>query len=126
MSVFENWPQMAKDIEDEQYDAGVSYFQNNGQKIYGPDWPEFNDEECLEGRRGPRVGFMQGRVRFFNMLLRQVERCGIRITWSQSVSEYYEDEAAGIGGVTLKSGEKMEADIVVAAGECFVLSRRNN
>jgi hypothetical protein len=26
---------MAKDIEEEQYDAGVSYWQNNGEKIYG-------------------------------------------------------------------------------------------
>jgi hypothetical protein len=26
---------MQKEIEEEQYDAGVSYWQNNGEKIYG-------------------------------------------------------------------------------------------
>jgi 2-polyprenyl-6-methoxyphenol hydroxylase-like FAD-dependent oxidoreductase len=83
----------------------------------GPDWPEFNDEECLEGRKGPRVGFMQGRVRFFNMLLRQMKRIGIPIKWSQKVAKYFEDENATHAGVELESGEVMTADIVIAAGK---------
>lgn len=59
---------------------------------------------------------MQGRIKFFNMLLRQVERCGIPVHWGQRVKEYYETETAG--GVVLYNGEKREADIVIAAGEC--------
>jgi hypothetical protein len=31
---------MEKDIEEEQYDAGVSYWQNNGDKIYGIQLPQ--------------------------------------------------------------------------------------
>ncbi len=61
---------------------------------------------------------MQGRVKFFNMLLRQIKRSGIQIQWNKKVREYYEDEEAGIGGVVLDNGDKMEADIVIAAGEC--------
>ena len=37
------------------------------------------------------------------------------IEYSKRVVVYYEDVAAGVGGVVLKSGEKREADIVVAA-----------
>ncbi|KAK3720356.1 hypothetical protein LTR37_003767 [Vermiconidia calcicola] len=115
MSVFRYWPQMLKDIEEEQYDAGVSYWQHSGEKIYGPDWPRFNDLECLKGRKGPRVGFMQGRVKFFKMLLRQAKRSGISVQWNQRVREYFEDEVAGVGGVLMENGERKEADVVIAA-----------
>ncbi|ETI19892.1 hypothetical protein G647_08907 [Cladophialophora carrionii CBS 160.54] len=115
MSVYRHWPRMSKEIEEEQYDAGISYWHNTGDRIYGPGPPEFNDAEALEGRKGPRVGFMQGRIKFFNMLLRQVKRCGIPVTWGRRVVEYYEDEAVGLGGVVLESGEKLEADVVIAA-----------
>jgi len=35
MAVFRYWPTMMRDIEEEQYDAKVSYYHNNGEKIYG-------------------------------------------------------------------------------------------
>lgn len=123
MSVFRHWPKLHEEIERDQYDTGVTYLQNSGEKIYGPAPPEFNDpekpsdREAVKSRKGPHVGFMQGRVKFFNMLLRQVERCGIPMHWGNKVSEYYEDEAAELGGVVLEDGRKWEADIVVAAGK---------
>lgn len=61
---------------------------------------------------------MQGRIKFFNMLLRQVKRCGISVQWTQRIVEYFEDEDAGVGGVVLATGERMKADIVIAAGKC--------
>jgi uncharacterized FAD-dependent dehydrogenase len=60
---------------------------------------------------------MQGRIKFFNMLLRQVKRCGISIQWTQRIVEYFEEEDAGVGGVVLANGERMKADIVIAAGK---------
>jgi 2-polyprenyl-6-methoxyphenol hydroxylase-like FAD-dependent oxidoreductase len=93
----------------------------------GPAPPEFNDPEKQEAieaaaaREGPHVGFMQGRIKFFSMLLRQIKRCGIEIQWGKRVVEYYEKEAEGLGGVKLDDGECMEADIVVAAGESNAL-----
>lgn len=62
------------------------------------------------------MGFMQGRIKFFNMLLRQIQRCGIPIQWNCRVVEYYEKIEEGLGGVVLENGERMEADIVIAAG----------
>ena len=61
---------------------------------------------------------MQGRIKFFNMLLRQVERCGIPMKWGQRVVDFYEIEVAGVGGIVLDSGERKEADVVIAAGRC--------
>jgi NADPH-dependent 2,4-dienoyl-CoA reductase/sulfur reductase-like enzyme len=72
---------------------------------------------------------MQGRIKFFNMLLRQAKRCGIAVQWNQRILEYFEDEDAGVGGVVLASGEKMKADIVIAAGKpttsCIFVSNDN-
>ncbi|THY07663.1 hypothetical protein D6D01_09735 [Aureobasidium pullulans] len=116
MSVFGHWPQMEKEIEEEQYDA-----DNYEAKMYGSALPEFNDLEKAEAidaataRKGPHVGFMQGRVKFFNMLLRQIKRCGIQIQWGKRITEYYEKEEAGVGGTVLENCEHLEADIIVAA-----------
>ena len=60
---------------------------------------------------------MQGRVKFFKMLLRQAKRSGISVQWNQRVREYFEDEVAGVGGVLMENGERKEADVVIAAGK---------
>ena len=84
MSVFRHWPTLRREIEEGQYDAHVSYYRHDGEHIYGPAPPSFNDPENLEGRP-VHTGFMQGRVKFFHQLLRQVERCGITVEWGEHV-----------------------------------------
>lgn len=57
----------------------------------------------------------QLRPLFHQMLYRQIKRFGIKIQYEQQVVEYYEDEERSVGGVVLKNGERMEADLVIAA-----------
>ena len=114
MSVFRHWPKLCKEIQEEQYDCWMSYYRHSGQHIYGPRPPSFNDPENTVGRKGPHVAFMQSRIKFYRSLIRQTERLGVDIEYSKRVVDYYEDVAAGVGGVVLESGEKREADIVVA------------
>jgi len=47
------------------------------------------------------------------MLFGELERKGLEVEYGRYVVEYFESEVKG--GVALKSGEKIEADLVVAA-----------
>ena len=58
---------------------------------------------------------MQSRIKFYKSLIRQAERLGLLIEYHKRVVSYYEDGESGIGGVVLESGERREADVVVAA-----------
>ncbi|KAF6227262.1 hypothetical protein HO133_008705 [Letharia lupina] len=54
MSIFRHWPELCKEIEEEQYDCWMSDYRHSGQHIYGPKPPSFNDPENTVGRNGPR------------------------------------------------------------------------
>lgn len=115
VSVMRHWPDMWRDMEEEQVDAAVSYEMHTGKHIYGPSVPSFNDPEYLAGRKGPFVAPAQIRRKFFRMLLRQVAKLGLKVNYGRCVRDYFEDETAGKGGVIFESGEVHVADIVVAA-----------
>ena len=115
MSVFRHWPEMSREIEEQQYDAGMSYKKHSGEHIYGPCPPSFNDVENRVGRLGPYVAAAQSRVKFYKMLLRQVAKLGFRIDYGKRVKEFFEAQFAGKGGVILENGQFLVADIVVAA-----------
>ena len=115
LSVFRHWPELCQEIEREQYDCWMAYYKNTGEHIYGPNPPSFNDPENAVGRKGPHVAFMQSRIKFYQSLIRQVERLGLQIEYNKRVVSYYEDDHASIGGVIIDGGERCEADVVVAA-----------
>ncbi|KAE7996943.1 hypothetical protein FH972_001619 [Carpinus fangiana] len=115
MSVFRHWPDMCREIEEEQYDCTISYKKHTGDHVYGPGPPSFNDPENRVGRLGPHVGFLQNRVNFYRTFLRQVAKLGLRIEYGKPVKEYFEDANAKKGGVILENGEVHLADLVIAA-----------
>ncbi|KAF2767167.1 FAD/NAD(P)-binding domain-containing protein [Teratosphaeria nubilosa] len=57
----------------------------------------------------------QLRPLYHAMLYHQIERFGISVAYNMKVTEYYEDNERGVGGVILESGEKAEADRIIAA-----------
>ena len=115
ISIIRHWPAMWQEMEEEQVHAAVSYKMHNGQHIYGPAVPSFNDPEHVADRKGPFVAPAQVRRKFFRMLLRQVARLGFKVDYGNRVHAYFEDKATGKGGVVLETGETHLADIVVAA-----------
>ncbi|KAH7396376.1 putative monooxygenase [Pyrenochaeta sp. MPI-SDFR-AT-0127] len=116
VSIFRHWPDLMRDLEDEQVNAGVTYEKHSGEHIYGPTVPNFNEAEHLHSRKGPKfVAPAQVRQRFYRMLLRQVAKLGLKVDYGKRVSRYFEDKAAGKGGVLLETGEIQVADVVVAA-----------
>ena len=115
VSIIRHWPDMWRDMEEEQVNAAVSYEMHSGEHIYGPSVPSFNDPEHVADRKGPFVAPAQIRRKFFRMLLRQVAKLGLKVDYGKCVRDYFEDRAAGLGGVVLENGESRTADIVVAA-----------
>lgn len=115
VSIIRHWPDMCRDMEEEQVNAAVSYEMHSGEHIYGPSVPSFNDPEHVADRKGPFVAPAQIRRKFFQMLLRQVAKLGFKIEYGKTVKDYFEDTKAGKGGVVLENGEIRLADIVVAA-----------
>lgn len=55
------------------------------------------------------------RPKFVAALLAQVKDLGIEVTFGAKVTDYFEDVEGQKAGVVLEGGEKMEADIVIAA-----------
>jgi 2-polyprenyl-6-methoxyphenol hydroxylase-like FAD-dependent oxidoreductase len=58
------------------------------------------------------------------MLLNQLATIGIQVEWKHRVIDYFEDAELGKGGVVLESGEKIEADVAIAADGLGTKSHR--
>ncbi|KAF2209569.1 hypothetical protein CERZMDRAFT_46749 [Cercospora zeae-maydis SCOH1-5] len=52
---------------------------------------------------------------FHKMLYHQLERFGVQVRFGVNVREFYEDGDRKVGGVVTESGEKIEADLIIAA-----------
>ncbi|ORY69636.1 putative monooxygenase [Pseudomassariella vexata] len=115
-SIIRHWPAMRRELEQDFVDAPTYYLRHNGELIYGPSDPSYNDPEHLAEREGlPPVGPVQIRKKFYRMLLRQVAKLGLKVDYGQRVDRYFEDEPAGLGGVVVADGSVRVAHLVVAA-----------
>ncbi|KAF2111966.1 hypothetical protein BDV96DRAFT_498191 [Lophiotrema nucula] len=116
VAVMRHWPDMFREIEEDKVDAPTYYVRHNGEVIYGPTDPSYNDPEFLAEREGyPYTGAVQIRKEFYRTLLRQVARIGLKVSYGKRVESYFENEAAGLAGVVDTDGSVHFAHIVVAA-----------
>ena len=107
---------MVRELEAEQHDSTMSYYKHSGELILGPTQLGFNDPEYMVGREGhPITAPHQVRKKFFQILLRQVARVGLRVEYGEQVESYFEDEMTRVGGVITRTGTIRVADVVVAA-----------
>lgn len=108
---------MQSDLQHDQVHVDLNYETHTGKHIFGPTTPSFNDPEHLVtgARKGPALAAAQIRQRFYRMLLRQTAKVGLRVSYDTRVRDYFEDVAAGKGGVVLDDGQVRLATIVVAA-----------
>ena len=113
MSIFRHWPDACREIESEHHDCMMSYYKHNGEHIYGPMPPIYNDPENKKGRRGPHCAFQHRRVNLYRTFLKQVARIGLRVDYGCTAKSYFEDENAGKAGVVLENGDVFLADVVV-------------
>jgi 2-polyprenyl-6-methoxyphenol hydroxylase-like FAD-dependent oxidoreductase len=115
-AVFRHWPSMAAELEADKVSAPTYYVRHNGEVIYGPSEPSYNEPEFIAERVDhPYVGAVNIRKKFYRTLLRQVARVGLTVSYGQRVDSYFEDEEAGLAGVVTGDGGRRVAHIVVAA-----------
>lgn len=107
---------MLQELDQDRVDAPVYYRKHTGEVILGPTTPTYNDPEYLEERKDvPYAAPVQIRVKFYRMLLRQVAKIGLKVSYNQQVVKYFENEDAGLGGVVTKDGSIHMAHLVIAA-----------
>lgn len=116
LEVMRHWPQMRQEIEDDIVEAGTYCYRHNGDLIYGPYTPDFNAPEYIaerEARPGGvrKIGSVQIRAKFYRTLLGQVARVGFKVDYGTRAKSYFEDEEAGIAGVSLTDGSVRTADV---------------
>lgn len=81
MSVFQHWPRLQKEIEEEQYDAGVSYWHNSGHKIYGaPAAPEIWHFLCECERKADLAPLFQVRAHQSSTTTRRAARAHMSVS----------------------------------------------
>jgi 2-polyprenyl-6-methoxyphenol hydroxylase-like FAD-dependent oxidoreductase len=111
-----HWPDLLQELDQDRVEAPVFYRKHTGELILGPTTPTYNDPEFLAEREGdPFAAPVQIRVKFYRMLLRQVAKVGLKVTYNQQVVRYFEKEDAGLGGVVTKQGLIHLAHLVIAA-----------
>jgi len=110
IKIFRHYPILQAENEKIAYDPWVSYHKHTGECVIPPG-PAFVSSG--EGGEEPARIYRHHRPKFHHMLFEELERQGIEVEYGRYVVAYFESEAKG--GVILKSGEKIEADLVVAA-----------
>ncbi|MCJ1436611.1 hypothetical protein MMC27_005991 [Xylographa pallens] len=111
---FRNWPQLAKLNEELAYDPWMAFYKHIGEVVIPPG-PMNWDVGAPEEKDRPARIYRHHRPKFYRMLLAQLEELGVKAEFSHRVVDYYEETAAGKGGVVLDNGSKIDADVVVAA-----------
>ena len=111
MRSLRNWPKLSKENEEICYDPWISYRKHTSELIFGP--VPFDDGSKYGDDKLSMKVYRHSRPKFHKALSTQAERCGIQIEYGKRVVDYYESSSKA--GVTLSTGEKIEADVVVAA-----------
>ncbi|KAH8879261.1 putative monooxygenase [Thozetella sp. PMI_491] len=111
------WPWMAEENERIVYDPWMSYHKLTGECIVPPGPFDFGvaGRVAEDGEPGPQRLDRHSRPKFVRMLLTQLERLGLKVEYDKYVVDYYEDRERRKGGAVLHDGERLEADIVIAA-----------
>ncbi|KAF4629075.1 hypothetical protein G7Y89_g9071 [Cudoniella acicularis] len=111
LKILKHWPSLLATNEEIAYDPWVSYHKHTGECVVPPAPIEWD----TTGGVVPERIYRHHRPRFYKMLLDQLTAIGIEVEYNHRVVDYYETEDGEKGGVKLASGEKLEADLVVAA-----------
>ncbi|KAK4553882.1 hypothetical protein LTR86_009057 [Recurvomyces mirabilis] len=126
VQAFKNWPWMQQRSAEIGYEPLAAMHTHTGERVKGP--MEFGELMGGKGRKGGKGGeeggkqtdlvpkvYRHTRPKFHGMLLEQLGSLGIAVEYGKAVASYFEDADGGKGGVMLQDGEKITADLVVAA-----------
>ncbi|TVY43407.1 FAD-dependent monooxygenase [Lachnellula occidentalis] len=111
------WPDLAAECERLNYQGMIAYYKITGEHISGPEpvsWANLT-VTLADGTEKAIPFHRHNRPKFVAALLAQARRIGVDITFGTRVVDYFEDGENQKAGVILENGDKLEADIVIAA-----------
>jgi 2-polyprenyl-6-methoxyphenol hydroxylase-like FAD-dependent oxidoreductase len=113
--IFKHWPEMKKEFDSiGLHDAYIETRKHSGEVMVKP--MRVSDRLAAQGLNpSTPPGTFQMRPLIYKMFVKQVERTGIKVQFGMNVVDYYEDAETRKAGIVTKEGEKIEADIVIAA-----------
>jgi glycine/D-amino acid oxidase-like deaminating enzyme len=112
----QTWPDMVDENEIIAANPLVSFHKISGELISGPtafNWRGKGEPSKDDNRPLPSRIYRHNRPKFVKMLCSQLERIGVKVEYGHRVVDYYEDENKA--GIVLGNGDKLEADVVIAA-----------
>lgn len=112
---FKHWPELAQEYDSISLNnVWIETFKHSGERMIPP--MKAADRLRAAGLDpSTPPGTFQMRPLVYQMFARQVEKLGVRIELGKRVVDYYEDEERRKAGVITESGERVEADLVIAA-----------
>lgn len=106
---------MQAENEKISWDPWLSMHKMTGECISGPRQIEFQAPPEGVSEDIPRGIYRHSRPKFHAMLLSQLRSIDVHVQYGKRAVKYYEETATRKAGVILQNGEKLEADVVVAA-----------
>ncbi|EEA19171.1 hypothetical protein EYB25_009245 [Talaromyces marneffei] len=115
--LYNYWPDLAAECECINYSGVIAYHKITGERISGPEpVPIGKPTMTLNDGSEKIIPFSRHhRPKFVAALLAQVKGLGIEVTFGAKVTDYLEDADKQKAGIVLESGERIEADVVIAA-----------
>ncbi|PYI08494.1 FAD/NAD(P)-binding domain-containing protein [Aspergillus sclerotiicarbonarius CBS 121057] len=107
------WPKMVEENEKIEYNPTISFHDLTGACATAP--KHINYRQGRDSKNEPEQVHRHWRPQFHNMLLKQLSAIGIKVEYGHGAVDYFEDGPAGRGGIVLKNGDRMDADVVVVA-----------
>ncbi|KAJ5088739.1 hypothetical protein N7456_012355 [Penicillium angulare] len=111
----DKWPEMSKENERISYESWMSWHKITGEMIKHPAPFQLNPSKAHGSDTKTPTVYRHSRPKMHQMLSDQLDRVGLAVEYGKRVLDYYEDSSSGKAGILLDGGEKLEADVVVAA-----------
>ncbi|KAJ5931007.1 hypothetical protein N7466_006500 [Penicillium verhagenii] len=127
INALRQWPDLDKEIRHLSYEPWISWHKITGEMISSPKPFELNPSKTTSGdqkSQPPVKVYRYSRPKMHKMLSDQLERIGLEVEYGKRAVEFYESSSYSTAGVFLQDGEKIEADVVIAADGIGSISSR--
>ncbi|KXH44086.1 hypothetical protein CSIM01_04390 [Colletotrichum simmondsii] len=116
LATFKDYPSMLEEYHRQSWDAFCSYRRLDGEEVCQPQEFEYNRDDVQPHVAWPlRIRTMVSRPGMSIMFYDQCMRLGIPVKFGVNVVDYIENAAEGTGTAVTADGQRLTADIVVAA-----------
>ena len=108
-----HWPKMVEENEKIAHNPTISFHSVNGTRATAPKHIDYTQGQ--DSKNVPERVHRHWRPQYHDMLSKQLSTVGINVEYGHKAVEYFEDGPTGRGGIVLENGDRIDADVIVAA-----------